>query len=464
MEQLKIMPRILLAGVNSGCGKTSITCGILKALKDRGINIQPYKCGPDYIDPMLHSHIAGTECRNLDPFFSTGDDLRFLVGKDSQKADFSVIEGVMGYYDGIGISCEKSTWTVSKETETPVILIVNGKGMSHTLIPVIKGMKEYRENSIAGIIINRCSRGLYEMIKPQMEKETGVPVVGYFPQKEGISIGSRHLGLMTAEEIENLDEIISLLGKTAEEGIDLDLLLKIGREAVPLAVTKPPEILEKKVNIAVARDRAFCFYYKENLDILEQLGARIVFFSPIKDTSLPENTDGIYLGGGYPEIYKKELSSNEAMKESIRRAVMEGKPLIAECGGFMYACDHLIDVDGESFEMLRLLDTDVSMTQKLSMEFGYVTLTAQKDTSFFEKGAKIRAHEFHYSRAEHRGATCTIRKASGKSWEGLYVKENVMAGYPHFYFHNCREIAQNFVNLAEQTKRKWIQENGKEWN
>ena len=215
MSEKQEMPRILLAGANSGCGKTSITCGILKALTDRNMNIQSYKCGPDYIDPMLHGHITGTDCRNLDPFFSSEEDLRRLMAKDSQDVDFSVIEGVMGYYDGIGVSSEKSTHTVSQVTETPTILIVNVKGMSGTMIPIIRGLLEYRENPVKGVILNRCSKGLYTLMKPEIEAQLPIKVVGYFPQNDGVHIGSRHLGLMTAAEITNLDEVITLLGEVA---------------------------------------------------------------------------------------------------------------------------------------------------------------------------------------------------------------------------------------------------------
>ena len=446
MESVKRMPRVLLAGANSGCGKTSITCGILKALVNRGLHIQSYKCGPDYIDPMLHSHITGRDCRNLDPFFSTGQDLRYLVGKDSQDVDFSVTEGVMGYYDGVGISCEKSTWTVSKETGTPTILIFNVKGMSHTMIPL---------NPVTGVILNRCSKGMYQLMKPEIEEKLGISVVGYFPQKEGIYIGSRHLGLMTAAEIDNLDEILNLLGETAEECIDIDLLLKIGQRAEELPKVKRPEVPERKrARIAVAKDKAFCFYYKENLEILEQLGAELCYFSPVNDTHLPEDTDGIYLGGGYPETYRKELADNISMKQSICEAAQSGKPIIAECGGFMYVCDHLVETDDSLEEMLGLINTDVRMTKRLSMQFGYVTMKALYDTAFFKKDTKIRVHEFHYSKADKRGDACEITKYSGKCWNGLYVKDKIMAGYPHFYFHNCKEVAKRFVDMAEEASTK----------
>ena len=456
MEDRLKMPRILFAGANSGCGKTSITCGVLKALTDRGILIQPYKCGPDYIDPMLHSHITGQQCRNLDPFFSTGDDLRYLMAKDSCPAEFSVVEGVMGYYDGIGISSDKSTYTVSVETRTPVILIINVKGMSHTMIPLIKGMLEYRDNPVAGVILNRCSKGMYQMMKPEIEKTLPIRVVGYFPQKEGIHIGSRHLGLMTAAEIENLDQVIETLGKTAEEGIDLDAILEIGAGAPGLAGVDRPPLPEKKARIAVARDKAFCFYYQENLDILEQCGAELVPFSPVNDKKLPENIGGIYLGGGYPETYRKELSENEDMLRSIREAAHDGKPIIAECGGFMYVCNNLVETDGSSMPMLGLIDTDVQMTDRLSMQFGYVTLQARTDSSYLHAGDRVRVHEFHYSKAANPGDAAVLEKSTGRCWDGLHIEGKILAGYPHFYFHNCKDMAQRFVDMAAEVAKDTI--------
>ena len=257
-----------------------------------------------------------------------------------------------------------------------------------------------------------------------------------------------------AAEIDNLDEILSLLGEMAEECIDLDLLLEIGEKAEPLTAVKRPEVpAEKRAKIAVAWDKAFCFYYKENLEILEQLGAELCYFSPVNDVQLPEGSDGIYLGGGYPETYRRELAENVSMKESICEAAKAGKPIIAECGGFMYVCNHLVETDDSSMEMLGLIDTDVHMTKRLSMQFGYVTLNALCDTAFFKKNTNIRAHEFHYSKADKRGDSCEIKKYSGKCWNGLYVKENIMAGYPHFYFHNCREVAERFVDMAEKISK-----------
>lgn len=445
------IPRVLIAGANSGCGKTSITCGILRALVKKGMKVQAYKCGPDYIDPMLHGHITGRDCRNLDPFFSTEEDLRYLMAKDSQDAEFTVVEGVMGYYDGIGVSADKSTHTVSVATQTPTILIINVKGMSHTMIPLIKGLLEYQKNPVKGVILNRCSKGLCDMIKPELEKTLGIKVVGYFPQKEGIYIGSRHLGLMTAAEIENLDEVLDLLGESALETIDLDAIIEIGKMAEDMPkVEKPLVPAEKKARIAVAMDKAFCFYYKENLEILEQMGASLIPFSPVNDKQLPDGIDGIYLGGGYPETYRQELSDNDSMRQSIVQAARDGKPILAECGGFMYVADQLVETDGSSLSMLGLIPTNVRMTKKLSMQFGYVTMETLEDTPFFKKGAQIRVHEFHYSKADQRGSSCVMRKQTGRSWNGLYTIHHIMAGYPHFYFHNCKEVARNFVDLASK--------------
>lgn len=446
------IPRIAIAGANSGCGKTTITCGILKSLRDRNVDIQPFKCGPDYIDPMLHSHIAGKPCRNLDPFFLEEEELRDIFVKDGQKAGFSVIEGVMGYYDGMGISSEKSTYTVTQATKTPTILILNAKGMSYTMIPLLEGLLNHKENPIRGVILNRCTKGMYQLIKPVIEQKLSIEVVGYLPPSEDVVIGSRHLGLMTAGEIKNLDQVIEAVGNLAKETIDLDRILEIGKQAPPLAVKTPKkqEAEKKKVKIAIASDNAFCFYYEENLEVLRELGAELIPFSPVKEQTLPEGISGIYLGGGYPETYEKELSDNEEMKQSIRKAVESGMPLIAECGGFMYVCDQLVDTDQTAYQMVHLVDTDVKMTKKLNMQFGYVTLQAKEENSYVKKGQKIRAHEFHYSKADDTGKAFSISKENGRSWEGVHVKGKVWAGYPHLYFRNCMEVAQNFIKMAQE--------------
>lgn len=485
------VPRIAFAGANSGCGKTTVTCGILKALHDRNVDLQPFKCGPDYIDPMLHKHIAGKPCRNLDPFFLEEEELRDIFVKDGQKAEFSVIEGVMGYYDGMGVSCEKSTYTVTMATETPTILILNVKGMSYTMIPLLEGLLKHKENPIKGVILNRCTKGMYTLMKPLIEEKLGIEAVGYLPPSEDIIIGSRHLGLMTAGEIKNLDQVIEAAGNLAKETIDLDRILAIGKEAPELPV-KPDKAVnrisqrashlerdihceradysgekkqeqenkisrcieskKKPVKIGVAMDNAFCFYYEENLEVLRELGAELVPFSPVRDEKLPKEIAGIYLGGGYPETYERELSENTKMKQAIQQAVEAGMPVIAECGGFMYVCDRLIETDDKTYSMTHLVDTDVKMTKKLNMQFGYVTLEAKEENAYVKKGWKIRAHEFHYSKADNTGDAFVITKQNGRAWEGVHIKDKVWAGYPHLYFRNCMEVAENFVEMARSVQ------------
>lgn len=456
-----MIPRILIAGANSGCGKTTITCAILKALVDKKFIIQPYKCGPDYIDPMLYTHITKTEARNLDPFFLDSKELEQVFIKDAKEAEIAVIEGVMGFYDGVGMTKKASTHSVAEATKTPVILVMNVKGMANTVIPLLKGLREYNfgDNQIKGVILNCCTKSLYESMKPLIEEELKIMVLGYFPVNEKIVIGNRHLGLMTAQEIGNLREIVEELGRIASETIDLERVVMLAKSACVLEDREqiPSEIIdvreelkEQEVKIAVARDKAFCFYYRENLDILEQMGAKLCYFSPIKDKKLPEGISGIYLGGGYPEAYAKELSENRKMQREIIKAHEEKIPILGECGGFMYLCKQLVDMNGDAFSMTGLIDAKISMTSKLNMQFGYVTATALKTAGFVEEGAKIRTHEFHYSKEEPRGELFEFEKISGKKWNGVYSDENLMAGYPHWYFRNCLSMVGNFVRACKK--------------
>lgn len=459
-----MIPRILIAGANSGCGKTTITCALLKALVDKKFLVQPYKCGPDYIDPMLHTYITKTESRNLDPFFLDSKDLEQIFIKDAKNAEIAVIEGVMGFYDGVAMTKKASTHSVAEATKTPTILVMNVKGMANTVIPLLKGLKEYNfgDNQIKGVILNCCTKNLYESMKPLIEEELKIMVLGYFPVDEKIVIGSRHLGLMTAQELGNLSEIVKELGRVASETIDLERVVMLAKSASVLEDKEeiPTEILEVKkelgdreVKIAVAKDKAFCFYYRENLDILEQMGAKLCYFSPISDKKLPEGISGIYLGGGYPEAYAKELSENKKMKREIQKAQEEKIPILGECGGFMYLCKELVDTKGDAFSMAGVIEAKVCMTPKLNMQFGYVTATALKTAGFAEEGLKIRTHEFHYSKEEPRGELFELEKINGRKWNGVYGEENLMAGYPHWYFRNCLSMAKNFVRACKNVTK-----------
>lgn len=494
-----MIPRILIAGANSGCGKTTVTCAILKGLVDRKFAVQSYKCGPDYIDPMLHTHITGRQCRNLDPFFLDDGELKQVFVKDAKDAEIAVIEGVMGFYDGIAMTKNASTHSVAEATKTPTIVVMNVKGMANTMIPLLKGLRDYSfgDNQIQGVILNRCTKGLYDAIKPLIEEELGLVVCGYLPVDEKVVIKSRHLGLMTAEEIGNLDEVVAELGKIASETIDFEQImmmakgasvldyeeegdqtgdssqmmlqeqilkkdgerkedgLDISKENVSSEKENQRVASEKKVKIAVARDKAFCFYYQENLDILEKEGATLCYFSPLVDEKLPDDVNGIYIGGGYPEAYADTLAQNKKMRKALKKAHEAKIPIIAECGGFMYVCKEIEALDGHVFPMANLIDARVTMTPKLNMQFGYVTATAKRDTDFVKAGTKIRAHEFHYSKVEgyeeKEEENFELQKASKKKWDGVYCQDNLMAGYPHWYFRNCMSMVTNFLEACKKT-------------
>ena len=342
------IPRILLAAGASGSGKTLITCGLLQALVNRGLKVASFKCGPDYIDPMFHSRVIGTRSRNLDTFFTDGDRTRYLLAKNASDCEIAVMEGVMGYYDGVGgITSRASAYDLASTTDTPVILIVNSRGMSVSLAAYVKGFLEYKKDShICGVIFNQMSPMLYPRMKKLLEEELSVKVLGYVPKVEDCVIESRHLGLVLPEEIPELKSRLQKLSEVLEKTLDIDGILELAGEAPELAAPETEMLIQKdtafgyrteeKVRIGVADDEAFCFFYADNLNLLEQMGAELVRFSPIHDRELPENLDGLLLSGGYPELNGEALEENQEMCTRIREVILDGMPCLAECGGFMY--------------------------------------------------------------------------------------------------------------------------------
>lgn len=433
--------RVLIAGTHSGCGKTTVTCALLSALKSRGVSIAAFKCGPDYIDPMFHREAQCVPARNLDPFFCTKEQLCFELSEAG--GSLSVIEGVMGYYDGIGAEGRASTYDVARETETPVILTVNVRGMYTSAGALIAGFRAFREHSgVQGVIFNGASPMLYGGLKG-IAKEAGVTSLGFLPFDAALSVGSRNLGLVTAEEITDLKARLAALGALAEKHIDLDGVMGLASRAPALqpARAKPERIAD--VRIAVARDRAFCFLYRENLELLEALGAELCFFSPLSDTTLPEGIHGLYLPGGYPELYLKALSENRPMLGAVKSAVLGGLPTLAECGGFMYLND---DIDG--IPMAGAIRASACRTEKLQ-RFGYVTLTAGRDTLLCRAGESIRAHEFHYYDSTDCGNAFSAEKpGSGRRYACIHGTETLFAGFPHLYFPANPGFAESFIRKA----------------
>ena len=360
--QKKKIRRIMIAAPKSGSGKTTITCGLLQIFKENGEDISSCKCGPDYIDPMFHRQVLGVPSRNLDTFFTGEEGTRKLFLKDRREDELVVMEGVMGLYDGLGgIREEGSSYHLAKVTQTPILLVVDAKGMGRSVIPLIAGFLAYdKAHLIRGVIFNRMSAAYYEILKPLAEDELGIAVLGYFPENKDLQIASRHLGLCMPGELEDLQGQIRMTAERLRETADISKLLQIAEEAEPLeeetVVEDSVETSEAmRPRIAVARDEAFCFYYEENLRLLEQAGAEPVYFSPLHDRNLPENIHGLLLGGGYPELYAGQLSENDAMRTAIRKAVTDGLPTVAECGGFLYLHTTLTDREGHSYPMAGVL-------------------------------------------------------------------------------------------------------------
>lgn len=452
------MRRIIISGTGSGCGKTTVVCAMLTALKKRGLNVSSFKCGPDYIDTMFHEKAIGTSSYNLDSFFCDDDTLRFLLDENSITSDISVIEGVMGYYDG-NADGRGSAYSISQITDTKSVIVIDCKGMGASIGAVMKGFLTFREkNNIIGFIFNRLPLSLTETVK-KLCSELGTEFLGIMPKSE-ISFESRHLGLVTADEIDDIKSKLSLLGELAEKHILLDRIIKLA-ESNPLSYI-PPEISRfcgsEKPVIAVAKDEAFCFIYKENLSLLEKLGCEIVYFSPLDDAEIPESADGIILYGGYPELYTQRLSENKAMHESIRNSAKNKMPIIAECGGFMYLHTVMENSERIGYKMADVIQGKAFKTDKLQ-RFGYITMTAEKDNLLAAKGESITAHEFHYWDSTNCGDAFTARKNNRKEWKCCVSDNTMYAGFPHIYFYGNISAAERFVKKCAEYRRNKNGEN-----
>lgn len=437
----------MLAGVNSGSGKTTLTTAISGALTKTGKNVQCYKCGCDYIDTMLHKKITSKPSFNLDSYFYTSKQLRYVLA-DNFHSDMAIIEGVMGFYDGIGKSSLASSYEISVITKTPVILVLNAKGCSRSIIAVIKGFLTLEpDNMIKGVILNNVGKGMYTFLKTMIENETGLEVVGYFPHSENISIESRHLGLLIADEV--ADEKLNLMAETALETISFEKLFEIAQSAEPIEFTKFETHHTEKFTLAVALDKAYCFYYEDNLNLLREYGAEIKFFSPLGNEEIPPDTDGIYIGGGYPEIYAEKLSQNSRFKNSLIGAVKNNIPLIAECGGFMTLLDEIC-----GYEMCGIISGKSFMTDRLK-RFGYAEYTSLSDNGFLKAGEKILGHEFHYTESTEIGSMFSAKKPDGRNLGNeIFMTETMLAGYPHFCFRSNPALVERFAKACLKSRKE----------
>ena len=453
------LPRLLLGAPHSGGGKTTVTCAILQALVNRGMTPAAFKCGPDYIDPMFHSEIIGAKSRNLDLFFMGDNTAKRLLFENGTGCDLSLIEGVMGYYDGVAFSADASAYAVSKVTDTPSVLVVDGRGSALSVAALVGGFQNFRPDSgLMGVVLNRVNPMLYPRLKACIEGETGLTVYGFLPELPECAFESRHLGLITASEVENLKEKLQMLAQAAERTLDLDGLLSLARSAPPLAFGAEPPFkkVTNRPEIGVARDDAFCFYYADGLRLLEELGAELVPFSPLIDKTLPADCAALYLGGGYPELFAKVLSENKGMRGAIRAAILGGMPTVAECGGFLYLHETLEGADGVSYPMAGVIPSQGVRGKKLQ-NFGYVTLTAQNDNLLCTAGETMPAHEFHYWQSGSDGVDFRAEKPqSDRIWDCVHATETLYAGFPHLHFSACPKAAERFVSAAGRYKEEQL--------
>lgn len=479
------MIECLITAGASGSGKTSVVVGLLSLLQRKGYNVGSFKCGPDYIDPMFHRAVMGVESHNLDLFLASADRVKEFYQRYSAGKTAVICEGAMGYFDGLGgITDEASAWKVADTLDLPVIAVIDAKGASLSIAAQILGLKSLRQpHHIVGVILNKCSKMLYQRLKPVLETETGVKIIGCLPYVEGAEFSSRYLGLYTAGEISDINQRIDKIADALEDNLDFEAFEELckrnvkagdGVEQVELEDSKncasegedctldgrktcancgKPDAstdckTHAKAKIAVARDDAFCFLYEETLDTLKEQGAELVFFSPLHDEGLPKGVSGLYLPGGYPELFAGELSFNEDMLKDIKSAIESGLPTVAECGGFLYLCESLEDGNGDIYEQVGIFKGAATNKEKL-VRFGYSLLSQEEDSLLFRKGEEVPMHEFHYWDAADPGSDLLATKPlGGRSYRCAYSTDTLYAGFPHLYLAGKPKLAARFVEKA----------------
>ncbi|MBG9796294.1 cobyrinate a,c-diamide synthase [Brevibacillus laterosporus] len=457
-------PRIVLGGTSSGAGKTTLSIGLMAALRKRGLHVQGFKVGPDYIDPTYHTAATGRISRNLDTWMMPPQVMHEVFLRGSQSADISLIEGVMGFYDGKDpLSNQGSTAEISLLLQAPVILVLDVKAMARSAAAIVKGFQALEPAvKIAGVIANRCgSANHFKLVKAAVEQMCNVPVIGYLPNDPSLQVPERHLGLIPAIERGEMEPWFDLLAEKIEATVDLELLLSLANGASALA--EPTEKLLvgpstassdlSPVKLAVAKDEAFNFYYQENLELLEAYGAQLSYFSPLHGELPPKDADGLYIGGGFPEEFAERLSQWTKERQTLHGMIEEGLPTFAECGGFMYLCQSITDRAGQQHEMVGVIPYKVEMQQKLAA-LGYREALAERDSLLLLEGETARGHEFHYSKITEEPTdnhAYQVKGMRGVKKEG-YAKGNLLAGYTHLHFasqpgmikrwlDSCREYA-----------------------
>lgn len=447
--------RLVIAGTGSGVGKTTITIGLMAAMRKKGYIVQGFKCGPDYIDPTYHTAVTGRPSRNIDSWMLNHEMVKEIVIRASKGADVSIIEGVMGFFDGKDPTNNTGTTAeISVITKSPVVLIVNCASMARSAAAIVKGFQAFaEETNIVAVIANRVgSDGHYKLVKVAIEQECGIPVVGYLKRDDELTIPERHLGLIPSVERGELDHFFEKLTDLVLETVDVDRLFQLAvAPQLEIEASQFSGKQEPSVRIAVARDAAFNFYYEENFEILEAYGAELVPFSPLAGEVLPAEIDGLYLGGGFPEEFAELLASQTEVKQSIKTAIMNGLPTLAECGGYMFLTDTIETTDQLKYDMVGIIPGAVKMQTKLAA-LGYREITGAEGNFLLNGKTSAKGHEFHYS-TYHPGAEIHpayyTKGMRGTKQEG-YMKDNLIAGYTHFHFGSCPEMVANWITKCKE--------------
>lgn len=458
------VPRLVIGAPQGRSGKTTITLGLLRALKQKGFTVQPFKKGSDYIDPSWHTAAAARTCRNLDAYFMDEEQIRWSLVQGSQGSRLSVIEGAMGLFDGLDLAGSSSTAEIAKITRTPVLLVIDATRMTRSVAAMVMGYQNFDpEVRITGVVLNKVAGARQEkLMREAIEHFCGLPVVGVLPKDGMLVIPDRHLGLVTNAEMAETERILERLAQSICENIDLNKVLKLANEAPCLetlpkqetAVANKPVEIANRPRIGIFRDRVFSFYYPENIEALEKKGAQIVFIDSLSDSRLPENIDALYIGGGFPEVFAKELEKNESLRRGVLEAAESYMPIYAECGGLMYL-GRSIKVGYESYQMVGALPFDTVLENK-PQGHGYTLMLPNVNNLWFASERAVRGHEFHNSRIvnlNHEAITFGFRVERGCGIDGQndgIVYKRVFAAYNHVHVCACLSWADNFVNLARE--------------
>jgi cobyrinic acid a,c-diamide synthase len=441
---------VVIAGERSGSGKTTITLALLAALRAQGQSVQSFKVGPDYIDPMFHAHVTGRPCYNLDMVLTSAEYLPRCFASHTQDVVLAVVEGVMGLFDGaVDPSGYGSTAQVAREIGLPVLLVVNCQSMSQSVAALVQGYGSFDPQlQIAGLVLNRVGSDRHLEILTAALAPLQIPIVGVFRREDAISLPDRYLGLVPTDELPELREIVDRLAAIGQQCFDWEKLLPL-LQVTPSAQSIAPPV-KTRVKIGVARDEAFSFYYAENLEILESLGAELCYWSPLRDEVLPE-VQGLYFGGGFPEMFAVQLAKNENMRAAVRSNILAGMPTYAECGGLMYLTESIADFEGVSYPMVGVLPTQARMGKRLTL--GYRTAVAQADTPLMVTGELVRGHEFHRSSLslasidplfQMQKRVLNSMPSGGDLSEGWHLPQ-LHASYLHLHWGTCRQLPQRFI-------------------